>query len=120
MRTFKSLEAIRLPRVIEKFWKITFVVLIVFVLFLFLPWQQTVTGDGEVRAYAPQNRAYTITAPIDGVIDRFFVKDFDYVKKDALLFTMRDFSKEYQKHIQNILEALSKHDRKTTSFRRWI
>ncbi len=114
MRTFKSLEAIRLPRVIEKFWKITFVVLIVFVLFLFLPWQQTVTGDGEVRAYAPQNRAYTITAPIDGVIDRFFVKDFDDVRKDALLFTMRDFSKEYQKHIQNILEALYKQEKELT------
>ena len=81
MRNFKSLEAIKLPDFIRRIGRITLFIIIIFFSFLFLPWQQTVTGDGEVRAYAPQNRAYTITAPIDGVIDRFFVKDFDYVKK---------------------------------------
>ncbi len=111
MKHFKSLEAITLPSAIQKIWRITFVLLIVFIAFLFLPWQQTIMGSGEVRAFLPSKRAYTITAPIDGVISRFFVKDFDMVHQGDSLFEMRDLDPKLEERLSRILNSLARQKR---------
>ncbi len=37
---------------------------------MFLPWQQTSRGTGQVVAYAPQERQQTIQTPLKGVVSR--------------------------------------------------
>ena len=40
-------------------------------LMTFAPWQQTVTGEGYVVAYAPRERQQTLEATIEGRISRW-------------------------------------------------
>ncbi len=37
---------------------------------LFVPWQQSAKGTGQVVAYVPQERQQTVTSPVKGVVER--------------------------------------------------
>lgn len=55
----------------------------------FVPWQQTVYGDGQVIAYSPGERLQTISAPISGLIEKWYVNEGSVVKKgDAIVHLM--------------------------------
>lgn len=49
-------------------------------LLLITPWQQTSTGAGRITAIDPNDRVQYVNAPVSGRIQRWFVKDGDYVK----------------------------------------
>src|SRR5690242_14779947 len=55
--------------------------LILFMLVLFLPWQQNIRGIGQVTALDPANRPQTIQTIIPGQIQKWFVREGDFVKK---------------------------------------
>ncbi|MDF1880353.1 biotin/lipoyl-binding protein [Sulfurimonas sp. MAG313] len=82
-------------------------ILIVIILFLFLPWQQTVKGVGSVVALDPTQRPYAILATIDGLIHEYHVKEGQFVHKGDLLFTMVDLDRGYHKKLNKIQENLS-------------
>lgn len=61
--------------------------LLVAIILLFLPWTQNVSGKGYVTTLTPDQRPQTIQSPIPGKIEKWFVKEGDYVKKgDTILF----------------------------------
>ena len=49
-------------------------ILITLFLVLFLPWQQSVRGEGTVTALDPSDRPQELPTRIDGRIERWFVK----------------------------------------------
>lgn len=55
---------------------------------VFIPWQQTVIGSGEVVAYDPSLRPQTVDAPISGRIVNWREGDYEgaYVEKGQILF----------------------------------
>lgn len=57
---------------------------------LFLPWQQFSNGQGKVMALDPAERVQEITAPISGVIKKWYVTDGDEVKKGDILVELSD------------------------------
>ena len=67
---------------------ILFVVLIIFL--LLTPWQQNVRGMGRVVAYAPAERQQMISAPVEGRVKQFLVKEGSQVKQGDILVELLD------------------------------
>ena len=57
---------------------------------MFIPWQQTVYGDGQVVAYSPGERKQVISAPISGLIDKWYVNEGSIVKRGDKIVQLRD------------------------------
>lgn len=105
--TFISLDKVQPHFYVRKIWKFSFLVFTLLVLLLFLPWQQTVMGEGTVVAFDPTQRDYPVLATIDGFIDEFYVSENQFVKKGTKLFTMVDLDKGYLDKLK-IIEGSSK------------
>ncbi|MFD0964785.1 HlyD family secretion protein [Pseudofulvibacter geojedonensis] len=69
---------------------------IMFLIILFLPWTQNVDGKGYVTALKPDQRPQTIQSPIPGKIEKWYVKEGDYVKKGDTILYISEIKTEYQ------------------------
>ena len=69
----ESLDAIRAPYIVKSLAYIAIAVLIGFAVFLFLPWRQTVTGEGVVTVFSPMQRPQNINSQIDAKISKWHV-----------------------------------------------
>lgn len=78
-----------------------------FSLMALAPWQQSVTGSGNVLAYAPDQRQQSIEAPIKGRIVRWGDGIFEnaFVKKGQLIAEIRDLDEAYTARLD--LKALN-------------
>jgi len=56
----------------------------------FAPWQQSVTGPGQVIAYAPLERQQRIETPIAGRVVTWHVQEGESVRSGQLLATLED------------------------------
>jgi len=104
MEQFKALRLVEQSPFVRKFVFVTLSIIAVFVLMLFLPWQQTVHGVGTLTALDPTQRDYHIVATVDGFIEEFYVKENQFVKKGEKLFRMRDLDADYQNRLVSIRE----------------
>lgn len=59
-------------------------------LLLFVPWQQSVRGDGRVVAYAPLERQQVVEAPIEGRVVACYVQEGSRVAAGDLLAELAD------------------------------
>lgn len=111
MARFNALELVQMHPIVKKFITITFSILFVLFLLLFLPWEQTAKGIGSVTALDPRQRDYKITAPVNGFIDAFYVHENKFVKKGQKLFRIRDLDAEYENRLISIREkSMHKYD----------
>ena len=62
---------------------------------LFLPWRQTVTGEGQVTVFSPMQRPQTIHAQIDARISKWHVNEGDMVKRGDLILELEELRPEY-------------------------
>ncbi|HFU77178.1 MAG TPA: hypothetical protein ENK68_01590 [Epsilonproteobacteria bacterium] len=92
---FHALELVQTNPVVIHIWRFIFLLLIFFIVVLFLPWRQTAEGEGTLIAYEPSERMQSISAPIDGFIDTFYVSENVHVEKGMKLFDMIDPDKAY-------------------------
>ncbi len=101
---FTVLTQIEQHAIVRRFGWITFAILLILTLILFLPWQQTAKGIGVLTALNPAERNYDILATVDGFIDTFYVKENQFVKKGDKLFRMRDLDERYHEKLLSIRE----------------
>lgn len=101
--TFDSLKLVEPNSITRRIWGFTFVVFLFLIILLFLPWQQTVKGQGTLIAFQPNERAAPITATIDGTIETFFVEENQAVARGDKLFTMVDLDRHFAKRIKTSL-----------------
>ncbi|AXT20352.1 biotin/lipoyl-binding protein [Flavobacteriaceae bacterium AU392] len=66
------------------------------IIILFLPWTQNVTGNGFVTTLTPDQRPQTIQSQIPGRIEKWFVKEGDYVTKGDTILFISEIKTEYQ------------------------
>jgi len=99
---FKALDKVEPHRIVKKVWLFSLLTIGLLVSLLFLPWQQTVKGKGVVIALDSTERDYSILAPVDGFIEKFYVKENQFVKKGEALFKMVDLDNEYLLKLENI------------------
>lgn len=62
---------------------------------LFLPWTQTINGNGQVTTLTPDQRPQTIQSPIPGRIEKWFVKEGDFVKKGDTILEISEIKSDY-------------------------
>ncbi|QRK06300.1 HlyD family efflux transporter periplasmic adaptor subunit [Archangium violaceum] len=75
---------------------------------LLAPWQQNVTGQGRVIAYAPLERQQSIQAPIAGRITHWAVQEGSRVKEGDLIVELSDNDADLMARLQeqrNAIEA---------------
>ncbi|MFP2994613.1 biotin/lipoyl-binding protein [Spongiivirga sp. MCCC 1A20706] len=66
------------------------------IIILFLPWTQNVTGNGYVTTLTPDQRPQTIQSPIPGRIEKWYVKEGDFVQKGDTILYISEIKNEYQ------------------------
>lgn len=75
--------------------KTIWVLSILLVLFLFLPWTQNVSGKGSVTTLKPNQRPQTIQSAIAGRIEKWYVNEGDYVKKGDTILFISEIKEDY-------------------------
>lgn len=78
-----------LNRLIGAFFVIAFI-------FLFLPWTQNVTANGYVTTLTPDQRPQTLQSQIPGRIEKWHVREGDFVKKGDTILHISEIKTEYQ------------------------
>lgn len=88
-----SLRLARSSRWVRRFaFLLTGLMILTVLVVLVCPWQQSITGSGDVVAYAPSERAQTIEAPIKGRIVRWGegIVDNAQVRKGQVIAEIQD------------------------------
>lgn len=89
-----SLPALKLVQSSRWVWRLANVLLVLLLFsivgMVFVPWQQSASGKGQVVAYAPQERQQTITAPTKGIVSTISpeLREGSVVKKGDLILEM--------------------------------
>jgi len=81
-------------------WHLSFrrllaVLLLIFLVFMFLPWTQNVRADGKVTTLRPEQRPQTIHATIAGRIERWYVAEGQSVKKGDTIVYLSEVKADY-------------------------
>lgn len=88
----KTLEQRKTP---ASLLKIMLRVLPVIIIVLCLPWTQTISSPGNVTALSPNNRPQTIQAVIGGRIEKWYVREGDFVHKGDTIIYLSEVKSEY-------------------------
>jgi membrane fusion protein, adhesin transport system len=90
-----SLGTLHTPRsaVVLKRWLLG--ICFVLIAILFLPWQQNVTGKGDISALTPKDRPQNIQNIISGRIEKWLVREGDLVKQNDTLLVISETKDDY-------------------------
>lgn len=75
--------------------KIILYVSLLGIVILFLPWTQNISGSGAVTTLKPDQRPQTIHSAIAGRIEKWYVKEGDYVKKGDTIIFISEVKEDY-------------------------
>ena len=76
------------------------VFLLMMLALLLLPWQQNVSGTGELIAFAQQDRQQTLGAPIEGRVLKWFVNEGTTLKAGDPVVEMADNDEQFVERIK--------------------
>ena len=68
---------------------------VIFLVVMFLPWTQNVSGNGFLTTLAPDVRPQTIQSPIPGTVAKWYVQEGDFVKKGDTILHITEIKSEY-------------------------
>lgn len=92
---YKSFEMIYRLRWGRLFLRILGVLSVIFMVVLFLPWTQNIQTKGYVTTRYPDQRPQTIHSIIGGRIEKWYVKEGDFVKKGDTIIFISETKAEY-------------------------
>jgi len=90
-----SLRTLKTPGVGRTVAKVLMVMTGVFIIFLFLPWQQNIRGTGKLTALNPMNRPQKVESAIAGRIMEWHVIEGQYVNKGDTILTISEIKDKY-------------------------
>ena len=64
-------------------------------LILFLPWTQNISGSGAVTTLKPDQRPQTVQTAIAGRIEKWYVKEGDFVQKGDTILYISEIKEDY-------------------------
>lgn len=94
-REFTSMQIFRNNKHYTVIRKIIWGIFILLILFLFLPWTQNVEANGFVTALNPSQRPQNIQTVIDGRIEKWYIKEGQYVKKGDTIMYISEVNTAY-------------------------
>ncbi|MFI8378956.1 HlyD family secretion protein [Leeuwenhoekiella sp. NPDC079379] len=68
---------------------------IILLIILFLPWTQTISSAGFVTTLTPEQRPQTIQSPIPGRVEKWYVREGDFVAKGDTILFISEIKNEY-------------------------
>ncbi len=68
---------------------------VIAIIFLFLPWTQNVQGNGFVTTLTPDQRPQTIQSTIPGRIEKWYVREGDFVQEGDTILHISEIKNEY-------------------------
>lgn len=71
----------------------SFSIIVLFI--MFLPWTQNISGRGYLTTLTPDQRPQTIQSPIPGRIEKWFVREGEYVEKGDTILHISEVKSEY-------------------------
>ena len=77
-----------LPRILTS-------LLIVFVIFLFVPWTQNIRARGKVNTLNPEHRPQMLNSVIPGQVENWYVQEGDYVSKGDTILKISEIQSNY-------------------------
>lgn len=90
-----SLRTLKTPGIGRTVAKVLMVITGIFILFLFLPWQQNIRGTGKLTALSPKNRPQMVQSAIAGRITDWHISEGDFVNKGDTLLTITEIKDKY-------------------------
>lgn len=72
-----------------------FMLLIVGTITLMMPWTQTIEANGKVSTLNPENRPQDITSRIAGRIEKWYIKEGDFVHKNDTIVYISEIKDDY-------------------------
>ncbi|MBK6572365.1 MAG: HlyD family efflux transporter periplasmic adaptor subunit [Saprospiraceae bacterium] len=91
----KSFDAIYLihqkSRIKYYFWTL----ILLLVLFLFLPWTQNIKTIGNITTLSQEQRPQKVNSPIPGKISQWKIKEGDFVKKGDTIIILTEIKEDY-------------------------
>jgi len=76
------------------------VVLVALVTLVFVPWVQTVSGQGKVIAFSPSERSQTVESPLKGRVLRWLISEGDAVQTGQPLVEIQDLDPEITSRLE--------------------
>jgi multidrug resistance efflux pump len=92
---FYTLEALGTPRGARILAKLLLGLMLLFIVILFLPWQQNIRGAGKVTAFNPQNRPQSVEAVIAGRIQKWHVQEGQFVDRGDTIVTISEVKEKF-------------------------
>ena len=90
--TLRRLRTHKATRILARF---LLILLFIFIVILFLPWQQNIRGIGQITALSPANRPQTVETVIAGRIQKWHVQEGDFVKKGDTIASISEVKEKY-------------------------
>lgn len=92
---YKAAQKVFHKRHYKQFNRFLLAFTIVGFIVLFLPWTQNISGKGYLTTLTPDQRPQTIQSPIPGRIEKWFVREGDFVKKGDTILFISEIKNEY-------------------------
>ncbi len=90
-----SLRTLKTPGVGRTVAKVLMAIVGIFIVFLFLPWQQNIRGKGTLTALNPMNRPQKVESAIAGRITEWNIIEGDYVNAGDTLLTISEIKDKF-------------------------
>lgn len=92
---FETLQRVEGQASKKTFIRFIYIISIVSLILLFLPWTQNVRTNGNVTTLKPDQRPQTINSVIAGKIEKWYVQEGDFVKKGDTIAFLSEIKDEY-------------------------
>lgn len=90
-----SLRALKRPKTGRVLARWLIGIGLIFLIMLFVPWQQNIRGTGLVTAFNPMNRPQTVESAIAGRIQQWHVREGEYVEKGDTIITLAEIRDKF-------------------------
>ena len=98
MKRFESYHSIQTVKKLKtplRWRRLSLYVFGILLIILFLPWTQNIDSPGTVTALSPNNRPQTVHSIIGGRIEKWDVKEGQFIKKGDTLLYLSEIKCEY-------------------------
>ena len=92
---YRSFTLVKDYQAIKIFTRLMLITTGITLIVLFLPWTQNIQSRGFVTTLNPEQRPQTVPSIIAGRIDKWFVREGDYVKKGDTIVFISEIKDEY-------------------------
>lgn len=90
-----SLRTLNTPGIGRSVAKVLLIITGLFIVILFLPWQQNIRGQGRLTALNPSNRPQMVESVISGRITGWYVQEGDYVNAGDTILTISEIKDKF-------------------------